>query len=307
MTMQIKHLEYLVALSREKHFAHAAAACHVTQPTLSAGIKQLEESLGILIVERGQRFRGLTPQGERVLGWARRILGDVDALERVANESDGELIGRLRLGAVPSALPVVAQLIAPFSALYPQTTVTVLSQTSIDIQRDLDDFSLDVGLTYLDNEPLTHVRPIPLYRERYRLVTSASGPVAGRPTVPWREAATLPLCLLTPDMQNRRILDGHFRAAGAIVRARVETNSLVTIWAHLRGGGYSSVLPEALLAVVGPVDGLITIPLVDPEASQSIGLVVPDRDPATPLAAAFLRVVETVRADIGLHPGAPAG
>ena len=92
MTMQIKHLEYLVALSREKHFAHAAAACHVTQPTLSAGIKQLEESLGILIVERGQRFRGFSPQGERVLGWARRILGDVDALHRVVNESDGELI-----------------------------------------------------------------------------------------------------------------------------------------------------------------------------------------------------------------------
>ena len=297
--MQIKHLEYLVALSREKHFAHAAVACHVTQPTLSAGIKQLEENLGILIVERGQRFRGFTPQGDRVLGWARRILGDVDALQRVANESDGELIGRLRLGVVPSALAAVAQLTGPFSMLHPGTTVTVLSQSSIDIQRDLDDFTLDVGLTYLDNEALSHVRPIPLYRERYRLVTPASGPLGGRETVAWREAATLALCLLTPDMQNRRIIDGHFRAAGAVVRPRIETNSLITIWAHLRRGGYSSVLPEAMLGVVGGVDGLVTIPLVDPDASQSVGLIVPERDPPTPLAAAFLRVAETVRVDVG--------
>ena len=223
----------------------------------------------------------------------------MDALQRVANESDGELIGRLRLGVVPSALAAVAQLTGPFSMLHPGTTVTVLSQSSIDIQRDLDDFTLDVGLTYLDNEALSHVRPIPLYRERYRLVTPASGPLGGRETVAWREAATLSLCLLTPDMQNRRIIDGHFRAAGAVVRPRIETNSLITIWAHLRRGGYSSVLPEAMLGVVGGVDGLVTIPLVDPDASQSVGLIVPERDPPTPLAAAFLRVAETVRVDVG--------
>jgi DNA-binding transcriptional LysR family regulator len=298
MTMQIKHLEYLVALSREKHFAHAAAACHVTQPTLSAGIKQLEESLGVLIVERGQRFRGFTAQGERVLGWARRILGDVDALQRVVSDADGELVGRLRLGVIPSALATVAQLTGPFTMMHPKTSVTVLSQTSIDIQRGLDDFSLDAGLTYLDNEPLTHVRPFPLYRERYRLVTPASGPAASRSEIPWREAAELPLCLLTPDMQNRRIIDGHFRAAGAVVRPRIETNSLITIWTHLRRGGYSSVLPEAMLGVVGDADGLTTIPLVEPEASQSVGLIMPDRDPPTPLAAAFLSLAETVRVSV---------
>ena len=295
MTMQIKHLEYLVALSREKHFAHAAAACHVTQPTLSAGIKQLEESLGVLIVERGQRFRGFTAQGERVLGWARRILGDVDALQRVVSDADGELVGRLRLGVVPSALAAVAQLTGPFTTANPKTSVTVLSQTSIDIQRGLDDFTLDAGLTYLDNEPLTHVRAIPLYRERYRLVTPADGPAGSLTQIPWREAADLPLCLLTSDMQNRRIIDGHFRAAGAVVRPRIETNSLITIWTHLRRGGYSSVLPEAMLGVVGDADGLVTIPLVEPDASQSVGLIVPDRDPPTPLAAAFLAVAESVR------------
>ena len=73
-------LEYLMALARERHFGHAADACGVTQPTLSAGIKQLEETLGVLLVQRGSRFIGFTPEGERTLDWARRIVGDARAM-----------------------------------------------------------------------------------------------------------------------------------------------------------------------------------------------------------------------------------
>ena len=65
--MLLRHLQYLTALARERHFARAAASCHVAQPTLSAGIKQLEEQLGLLVVQRGQRFEGLTAEGEQVL------------------------------------------------------------------------------------------------------------------------------------------------------------------------------------------------------------------------------------------------
>jgi DNA-binding transcriptional LysR family regulator len=78
--MVIRHLRYLTALAQERHFARAAAICNVTQPTLSAGIKQLEESLGVLIVERGHRFVGLTAEGERVLAWAQRLLVDYESL-----------------------------------------------------------------------------------------------------------------------------------------------------------------------------------------------------------------------------------
>ena len=70
-------LEYLIALSREQHFGRAAETCGVTQPTLSAGIKQLEEMLGVLLVQRGSRFIGFTAEGERTLDWARRIVGDI--------------------------------------------------------------------------------------------------------------------------------------------------------------------------------------------------------------------------------------
>jgi DNA-binding transcriptional LysR family regulator len=285
----IKHLEYLSALAREKHFARAAASCQVTQPTLSAGIKHLEDTLGVLIVERGQRFRGLTPEGERVLAWAQRILADVQSLRQDVSESRGGLTGRLRMGVVPAALPMVSLVTTPFADRYPETTTTVLSMTSKEIQRGLDDFDLDVGLTYLDNEPLVRVRTVPLYRERYVLVTPADGPFAGRSTITWREAASLRLCLLTPDMQGRRIIDHHFHDAGVQVHPRIETNALVTIESQLRLGSFSSVLPATALTLLGNIPGMCSLHLVEPDASHAVGLIVPDRDPMTPMLTALLQ------------------
>ena len=78
----IDKLEFIIALARERHFGRAAEACGVSQPTLSAGIKQLEEILGVLLVQRGSRFQGFTPEGERVLDWARRIVGDTRAMHQ---------------------------------------------------------------------------------------------------------------------------------------------------------------------------------------------------------------------------------
>ncbi|HWZ58375.1 MAG TPA: LysR family transcriptional regulator [Gemmatimonadaceae bacterium] len=286
----IKHLEYLSALSREKHFARAAAACQVTQPTLSAGIKHLEETLGVLIVERGQRFRGLTPEGERVLAWAQRILADVQSLKQDVSESRGGLTGRLKLGVVPAALPMVALVTTPFADRYPETTTTVLSLSSKEIQRGLDDFDLDVGLTYLDNEPLVRVRTVPLYRERYLLVTPNDGPFTGRKTVTWREASTLRLALLTPDMQNRRIIDTHFTEAGVTARPQIETNAIVTLESQLRLGSFSSVLPATAMTLLGNIPGMCSLPLVEPEPTHAVGLIVPDRDPMTPIVSALLQI-----------------
>ena len=87
--MIIRHLEFLAALAREKHFARAAASCHVTQSTLSAGIKQMEESLGVLLAQRGQRFLGLTPEGEKVLEWAQHVITDYEGFSRTLQRCAG--------------------------------------------------------------------------------------------------------------------------------------------------------------------------------------------------------------------------
>ncbi|MCP6756238.1 LysR family transcriptional regulator, partial [Klebsiella pneumoniae] len=85
--MFFRQLEYLVTLAREQHFARAAEACNVSQPALSAAIRRLEEELGVSIVERGQKFVGLTEDGARILGWARQTLAAWDGLKQEASIS----------------------------------------------------------------------------------------------------------------------------------------------------------------------------------------------------------------------------
>ena len=101
--MLFRQLEYFVALARERHFAHAASACYVSQPALSEAIRKLERELGVPLVLRGKSFEGLTPEGERLVLWARRILADRDALEHEVTALRTGLTGDLRLGVVPAA------------------------------------------------------------------------------------------------------------------------------------------------------------------------------------------------------------
>jgi DNA-binding transcriptional LysR family regulator len=178
--MDIRQLQYLSALAREKHFTRAAKACNVTQPTLSGRIRQLEQELGVPIVERGQRFHGLTPEGEKVLKWAHAILDNWSALQQEISTfrgTKGTLIGRLSLGVVPSALPMAALITKAIQDRHAGIELTVLSQSSVEILRNLEDFSIDVGLTYLDNEPIEGMRAEAIYLER--LPAGASRPRAG--------------------------------------------------------------------------------------------------------------------------------
>jgi DNA-binding transcriptional LysR family regulator len=290
--MILRHLEFLTALARERHFARAAAACKVSQSTLSAGIKQMEESLGVLLVERGQRFVGLTPEGEKVLEWARHVMTDFEGLQQNLAQMRRGLGGQLKIGAIPVTLPMISLLTTPFAKLHPHTTTVIRSLTSIEIQRGLDDFSLDIGVTYLDNEPLVRVCRLQLYVERYVLLARDSEDLKNRKTISWSEAAAYPLCLLTSDMQNRRILDMHFREAGAEVHAVIETNSLITLWSHLHFGHWATVVPHSILPLLGGIDGVSVLPLVEPNAAHAVGLVASDRDPLPPVARAFLDVAK---------------
>ncbi|MGA2792317.1 MAG: LysR family transcriptional regulator, partial [Roseiarcus sp.] len=282
--MVLRQLEYLVALARERHFGRAALACNVSQPTLSAAIRQLEADLGAPIVERGHKFHGLTSQGRVVLDHAHRILAEAEVLRRNLQEMDKGLSGRLRLGAIPTALPIVSHLTGPFHARFPNVTVTVLSQNSQEIQHGIDNFELDAGLTYLDNEPLENVLTKPICHEEYLFLTPASGPYAQRRKITWKEAAQAPLCLLTRDMQNRRIIDGIFRAAGAQPKPSVETNSIFNLCSHASSGLWSSIVPRQLLQFFGIPRQTRAVELVEPSARRTIGLIMSDRQPASPLA-----------------------
>lgn len=289
--MDIRQLQYLVALARERHFTRAAAACNVTQPTLSGRIRQLEQELGVPIVKRGQRFQGLTEEGERVLAWAGRI---VEAREGMLDEiagMTGAAGGRLVVGVIPSALPMVPPLTEAVHALQPGAGFTILSQSSDEIRRGLEDFTVDAGVTYLQNEPLPEFLTRPLYAERYRLFLRADHPLASHDSVRWEAAAAHPLCLLTRNMQNRRIIDATFRRAGIHVTPEVESNSAVALAAHVRDRGLATVLPEHFAGIMGSA-GMRALPLTDPEVAHSVGLVTLDRDPLPRLVQALWKAAK---------------
>ncbi|MBX3453228.1 LysR family transcriptional regulator [Ferrovibrio sp.] len=284
----IDKLEYLMALARERNFGKAAEQCGVTQPTFSAGIKQLEDTLGVLLVQRSSRFLGFTVEGERVLDWARRIVGDSRAMRQEVQALKRGLVGHLKIAAIPTALAMVSALTTPYRAKHPNVKFTILSRTSVEILSMLDNLEVDAGLTYVDNEPLGRVRSVPIYPEQYRLLTSADSPLGDRDSVTWAEVAKIPLCLLTPDMQNRRIINRLLRAAGAEPEPTLESNSMIVLFSHVRTGRWASVMPEKLADTLGLTERLRSIPIVQPDAVHMIGLVVPNREPMTPLTAALV-------------------
>jgi DNA-binding transcriptional LysR family regulator len=284
----IDRLEYFIALARERHFGRAAEACGVSQPTLSAGIKQLEESFGVRLVDRSSRFAGFTAEGERVLEWARRIVGDTRAMRQEIDALKRGLAGEVRIAAIPTALAMTALLTTPYRAKHPEVRFSIVSRTSVEVFRLLENLEVDAGLTYLDNEPLGRVNTIPLYLEEYRLLTARDGVLGDRETVTWAEVGRIPLCLLTPDMQNRRIIDSLLRKVGAEPSPTLESNSMIVLFAHVRTGKWSSIMPAKIAETLGLTDNVRSIPIIAPAVTHAVGLVVPHREPMTPLVTALV-------------------
>jgi DNA-binding transcriptional LysR family regulator len=291
----IDKLEMFLALARERHFGRAAEALNISQPALSAALKQLEGELGVQLVNRGSRFQGLTEDGEKALQWARRIVADTRAMKADVKAARAGLSGHLRLAVIPTATPMVHELTGPFARANPDVRFTVLSRTSEAVLSLLEDLAADCGITYLDNEPLGRLATVPLYVERHRFVTADAALFPGRASVTWAEASQTALCMLTPDMQNRRIINAHFARAGVSASAVLESDSVFTLYSHVLGGQWSAIMgekPAALLSASGAVRAL---PLVEPEIPFTVGVVVPPREPHTPLVDAFLRHVQRVR------------
>jgi DNA-binding transcriptional LysR family regulator len=292
VAFMIDKLELLLALAKERHFGRAAEASGVSQPTLSSAVKSLEEQFGVMIVERGSRFRGFTPEGERVLDWARRLVGDTRTMRQEIEALKTSVDGHLRIGVIPTALTIVPELTGPLRARHPNIRITVTSLTSNQILDQMENLELDVGISYVDNEPVRRLKTLPLYEERYAVLVAKGHALAKRATIEWRETADLPLCLLTPDMQNRRIVDRHLSEAGVTSMARLESNSMLTLMAHVRTGEWATIIPQRLAQSVDTADALRVIPLVQPMVTHRIGLIVPSREPWTPLVSAVTAIAK---------------
>lgn len=284
----LEKLEMFIAVAREGHFGRAAQSLGITQPTLSAGIKQLEEQLGVQLIFRGSRFGGLTPEGQSALVWARRIVGDARQLRDEMRMTRHGLSGQVRIAAIPTALTWAARLSAVFSEKHPNVRFTILSRTSREILAMLENFEADAGISYTGNEPLGRVSTEHLYEEEYMLVCSNRSPFAARGSVAWHELDGHKLCLLTPDMQNRRIINRNFMAAGIAPEAWIESNSIVALIANVETGDWLTVLPADIAHFLCGGKPVKVIPLSGCTETHSVGLVVPYREPHTPVIDALL-------------------
>ncbi len=272
-------LRYLVALQEHKHFGRAAQACHITQPALSNAIRALEREFDVVIVKRDRNFAGLTPQGERVLASAKLMLHEHANLQQELQSETLAPRGPIRIGAVPTAVPIAARFAAMLQARNSGIQPVVLSLSSTELERGLEELTLDLALGYSDRMRVQErrLRVWPQYTEHYFLLRRAAEPndkgLQIAKSMSWKEAAGLPLCLLTPEMHNRTIVDAAFTTAGVRVTPSIETNSIMTVMLSVVDGNVCSVLPGALLGTLRGYRELEASPLTGPEVKTRIGFI----------------------------------
>ncbi len=292
--MFIRQFRYLVAVAEEHHFGRAAQRCNVTQPSLSNGIKQLELELGVPIFlrGRGQRFHGLTAEGERVAVWSRAVLAYCDAMRKEVAMMQNHLTGHLRIGAMPSMSPVLPFLLGTTRTKYPGVLVDVQFIGNEAMKLGLNNFSLDVALTYLDKADLGRKNTLPIYTEQLSLLVPDRPEFQDRETITWKEAAQLPLAMLRTSMHERRFVDQVFKNVGCSPVPRVESESILHLMFQVQFTELCTIIPSHFAHAPGLHRGTRALPLVDPAVTQEVGLFWAEGEIVLPMANAFVSIVQ---------------
>ena len=302
--MFLRQLEYLVALAQEQHFSRAARHCHVSQPSLSNAIKQLEAEFGTPIVLRHQRFQGFTIEGSRIVEWSKRILADRDSMLQELSMLQNTLSGRIRLGAMPTSSPVLPHINGHFLKLHPGVQVEVSFLGLDELRVKLINFELDVGITYTDQKQPAPLTSFPLYKEHLSLLVP-DDPRFPATTTTWSTVADLPICLLPAHMHERQIIDAAFASVGKTPTPVIESDSIVNLAFHTMLGGAVTIVPSHFELVIGGFPGTRLVKLVEPEVVRQVGLIWVDGDPMLPMAKAMLQSVKATAIPALLRPPAP--
>jgi len=289
----IRDLQMLQALAQRRHFTQAAADCGISQPAFSARIRHLEDTLGVPIVRRGNKFLGFTKDGELLLKWASKILADAEGLRQEMEVSKGELRGTLVLGVVPTALTYASNISTLLRNANPGLSISIKALTSAQIARGLSDFSIDAGITYKNEGESTALKFEVIYDEHYVLLSPTNMSPRKKGAATWAEAAKLPLCLLSKDMHFRQIVDDVFTQAGVTPVPVMETNSFTAALAQLAVGSAATIAPSRLADSLLLDKSVIKLTLDAPAVSNEIGLSVLDQDPSLPAISALRQVVHS--------------
>ena len=192
--------------------------------TQSFEVKLLELEIGapIFLRGRGQRFRGLTAEGEKVARWARSVVANCDAMREELATMSNNLRGCLRIGAMPSMSPVLPALLSRVRERHPGIVIDVQFIGNEAMRLGLNEFSLDVAFTYLDTIDMGHRNSLPVYSEKLSLLVPDKEEFSNRTSITWQEASKLPLAMLRSKLRERKFVDTIFAQAGCMPEPKIE-------------------------------------------------------------------------------------
>ncbi|PNG24932.1 LysR substrate-binding domain-containing protein [Methylocella silvestris] len=292
--MYFRQLKYLVAVVEEGHFGRAASRCNATQPSLSNGIKQLELELGVPIFlrGRGQRLQGLTAEGERVSKWARLIISHCEAMKDEIDGMQGDLHGHLRLGAMSSMSPVLPFVLQMVRARHPNVRIDVKFIGHEAIKVGLDNFTLDVAITYMDTASIGRRNMLPIYTEKLSLLVPDTAEFADRTTISWKEASTLPLGLLRSSAHERHFVDEAFQsAAGMKPQPKIESESILHLMFQVQFTELCTIIPSHFTRMPGLHPGTRALELINPIRSREVGLFWAEAETMMPMAGVMVSII----------------
>lgn len=288
--MDIKQLIYLCNLERERHFGRAAEASFVSQPTLSMRLKNLERELGLSLINRSNNFDGFTPEGERVLSWAREIVSVYQGLKLEVESLKHGVTGTLRLGVVPQCSISLPVMLKAISDRYPQLDYRVAVLSADQLLDALNSHTVDVGIGFFELATLRelHFQAEPLADNGVELLYHPQHfpQLAGDTPLTLPEVAALPLCLAEQTRYFRRYIDGHFRDADLTLRVVLETTSVFQLLQGVQVGLGCMVSPVGHL-IDGMTSGLQRRRIALPPLSRQGAVVIAEPGRSTPLAQHF--------------------
>lgn len=256
--MNLRDWEYFVAVAELKHFGKAAEACHVSQPTLSAQLKKLEQYLGVNMVERDSKRVWLTPIGEEMAVRARRLLAEAQGLKQLARSQHNPLAGDIRLGAFPTLAPYLLPLVLPrVKKKLPDLRVFLVEDKTPNLLQMLQQGSIDAALLAL---PLanTLLDAIPLHKEDFLLAVPAGHPLGRRKQVSIEDLHDQQLMLLEEGHCLREQALSVCQLAGADENTTFRASSLETLQQMVIGGLGITLVPK--LAMKKETQGIHYIP-----------------------------------------------
>ena len=291
MISDLRDLQMLVALARHKNFSVAALECNISQPAFSSRIRKLEERFNLTLVRRGNSFLGFTREGEVVLKWARKLLADAEAMNQEIKGLRTDLDGKISIGVIPTAVPFAASIARILKEKFPKVSTEIYSDSTSQIVRRLNDFSIDAAITYYEDADADIV--VEIYQEGYMLVANEELLSDYSSAIKWLDASQIPMCLLTPDMRNRQLIDTIFTKVGATPNIIAEANDFTAVLAQVVSGKVATIAPQGIAEAFFELNKIKKINLVDPIIKNRVGFSVKDQSPTPPVINALKEAVRS--------------